>query len=279
MGQLQFAADLAALQFYLDAGVDEVVGQEPVDRFKLFEKLPEIAPVSISATMQEQAPSAAPLPMGKSDAYKQAVEMAQAAGSLDELKQTIADFDGITLKKTATNIVFADGNPNTKIMLIGDVPEAEDDRQGKAFAGPSGQLLDKILASIALSRAAEELEKSVYITNLLNWRPPGGRSPSPAEIQISTPFVERHIQLIKPDILILFGKTVAQTLLGSSESLSKIRRAGWHNYTPQTDELNSDTKAIQMIVTHHPATLLTTPVQKKAVWQDMLTLQARLRSL
>lgn len=264
----------AALEFYTDHGVDVAVNDDPVDRMKDDAKppMPEIVKTSVAPPAAE---SAAPL-LGKNDARIEAAKLAQGAGTLEELCEAIAAFDGIAIKKTATNLVFSDGNPKAPIMLIGEAPGADEDRQGKPFVGVSGQLLDKIIACIGLDRTEEDPNKSIYISNILNWRPPGNRTPSPAEIEVSLPFIERHIQLIQPKLLIFCGGVAAKSLLASDASVSKLRKI-WHDYVPKTPELNSD--PIPAIATYHPAYLLRTPVQKRAVWADMLMLQDKARDL
>ncbi len=271
-------AHKAALQFYLDHGVDEALVDAPVDRTKIKAK-PVAAIVASSPQAQPATPSlsesarAQPEPLlGASDARVEAVKLAKAANTLDELREAIAAFDGIAIKKTATNLVFADGNPQADVMLIGEAPGADDDRQGKPFVGASGQLLDKILACIDLSRTEEDPFKSVYISNILNWRPPGNRTPSPAEIEVSLPFIERHIQLVQPKVLIFCGGVSAKALLASGDSISRLRNK-WHDYKPQS--LDDDAAAIAGIVTYHPAYLLQTPAQKRAVWSDMLSIKEK----
>lgn len=273
-------AHKAALQFYLDHGVDEALVDAPVDRTKVKEK--PVAPVAVPS-MRKQAPAAPsiadaaraqPEPLlGASDARIEAVKLAKAANTLDELREAIAAFDGIAIKKTATNMVFCDGNPGADVMLVGEAPGADEDRQGKPFVGVSGQLLDKILACIDLSRSEEDPKKSVYISNIINWRPPGNRTPSPAEIEVSLPFIERHIQLIKPKVLIFCGGVSAKSLLASGDSISRLRNK-WHDYKPQS--LDDDGTAIAGIATYHPAYLLRTPSQKRAVWADMLRIKEKL---
>lgn len=275
----QYLAAKTALQFYLDHGVDEAVQDEPKDRTL------ELKNVGI---LEKETANPAPsnmtklqdsnTPLGKNDARIEAAKLAAAANTLEELREAIAAFDGLAIKKTATNLVFSDGNPKAQVMLIGEAPGADEDRQGKPFVGVSGQLEDKILACIGLSREAETPEDSVYISNILNWRPPGNRTPSPAETEVSLPFIERHIQLINPKLIILCGGVSAKTLLGSGESISKLRKT-WHDYLPQTPELAKDARPIPAIATYHPAYLLRTPAQKKAVWADMLMLQAKMREL
>jgi DNA polymerase len=160
-------------------------------------------------------------------------------------------------------------------MLVGEAPGADEDRLGKPFVGVSGQLLDKILASIGLSRTGETAEDSVYISNILNWRTPGNRTPAPGEVEVSLPLIERHIQLVNPDILILCGGVPAKALLGRAEGITRLRKA-WHNYLPQTAELRAGAKEIAALATFHPSYLLRTPAHKREAWADMLMLKSRL---
>ena len=164
-------------------------------------------------------------------------------------------------------------------MLIGEAPTAaEEDLEGKAFVGADGELLDKIFAAIDLYRAAEDAESSGYLSHILNWRPPGNRSPNQGEIGVSLPLIEKHIMLVKPKILILCGSITAKTLLGRSESISRLR-GSWHDYKPQTAELGYEGNAIPAIATYHPSYLLSTPLQKRAAWQDFLSVKSKLREL
>ena len=277
MTNANYIAAKAALQFYYDHGVDECLQDEPVNRTI---RVPDDLKTGNAQVEQSNHPiiqSSNHPPLGSNDARIEAIKLAKQAQTLDELREAIAGFDGIAIKKTASNLVFADGNPKAKIMLIGEGPGADEDRQGKPFVGTSGQLLDKILACIGLNRQSEDLESAVYLTNVLNWRPPGNRTPNPSEIAVSLPFVERHIQLIKPQILILCGGA-AKALLGREDSFSKLRK-NWHNYSPLTAELAENPPSIPAIATYHPTYLLSTPVQKKAVWADMLMTQAKMREL
>ena len=266
---------ITTLEWYVDHGVTDILLDKPIDRTKPTEiKKPpgteeKIRSVSDSKTSQQTF-------LGKSDAYEEAVKIAASINSLKELQQAIADFNGIAIKKTATNMVFADGNPKAPIMLIGEAPGADEDRLGKPFVGVSGQLLDKILACIGLSRHAEDPEKSVYISNILNWRPPGNRTPAPAEIEVSLPFIERHIQLIQPKIIILCGGVSAKSLLNRTEGVSRLRKK-WHDYTPQTKNIGD--MSVLARATYHPSYLLRTPLQKKAVWADMLEIQKKMQEL
>lgn len=272
MNGLAYMADFSALQWYVEHGLSDILHDEPQDRTKAVEiEIPVMQPMARDQPRgmpEAGAPSVALL--GKSEAYDEAVKLARAATSIKDLAQTIYDFDGIGIKKNAMNMVFSSGHENAKIMVIGDVPGADEDRQGTPFAGECGRLLDKILATIGLNRSAEEPEKSVYLSNVINWRPPGNRSPTEAELAVSLPFIERHIQLVAPKILVLCGGTAAQILLGRSESISRLRNS-WHDYTTQCPELVQEgAVSIPTIVTYHPQYLLHTPLQKKAVWKDVL---------
>lgn len=283
MSNAEYIAAKAALQFYADHGVDVAVNDDAADKTVLKEIITEPAPQITSApndvpSFAKQAADAPVVMLGKTDAHPKALELAKAVQTPDELKQAIAEFDGISLKKTATNLVFCDGNPNAKIMLIGEAPGADEDRAGKPFAGVSGQLLDKILACIGLDRTEEDPLKSVYISNIINWRPPGNRTPAPAEIEVSLPFIERHIQLIKPELIILCGGMAAKALLGSGDSVSRLRKT-WHDYTPQNANIADNIKPISAIATYSPDYLLRTPAQKKAVWADMLMLKSKYQEI
>lgn len=280
---------ITALQWHLDVGVDEAVQDTPNDRtaalaeiLKTIATTPPSNPPASGGTGTQRArgdiPSIAETGgdlIGTAQARIEAAKLAASCASLEELRAAIAGFDGLSIRKTATNMVFADGNPAAQIMLVGEAPGADEDRQGKPFVGVSGQLLDKIFKAIGLSRYDNDPQKAVYISNILNWRPPGNRTPSPAEIDISLPFIERHIALVKPDFLILCGGVAAKGLLGSGEAISKLR-GKFHDYRPITDGISSNTSPIPAIATYHPAYLLRTPSQKKLVWADMLNLREKL---
>lgn len=267
---------LNALQWHIENGADEMLLDAPVDR-TIMPELPKVpeqikSPVAAKKILNfEETPPQEDI-MGAAEAVIEAQKAANSCHTLEDLAKAIQEFNGLSLKKTATNMVFGDGNPQSKIMLIGEAPEGDDDIQGKPFVGASGQLLDKILACIDLGRKAEDLEKSVYMTNVLNWRPPGNRTPTKAEMDISRPFITRHIALVKPKILILCGGQGAQTLLQSADTISKLR-GKFHDYTVEEGH------TIPACVTYHPAYLLRTPAQKKAVWADMLMFQEQLESL
>jgi uracil-DNA glycosylase family 4 len=198
---------------------------------------------------------------------KRARSIADTCTSRDQLRQAIENFDGCALKYTAMNTVFSDGNQNAEIMLIGEAPGANEDARGIPFCGESGQLLDKILGSIGLIRA-----NNIYISNVIFWRPPGNRKPTPEELEICLPFVEKHIALIDPKLLILAGSVALSALFRISEAISKCRGKvlQYNNQYLQ--------KTIPSIVIFHPSYLLRQPLQKKQAWQDMLFIKQHLNS-
>jgi|GEM_PF-315216 len=197
--------------------------------------------------------------------YQQAYEYAKVAKTLDELRSTMQNYDGCLLKGSATNMVFCDGNPQASIMVIGEAPGADEDRQGKPFVGISGQLLDRMFLTIGLNRA-----DNLYISNTIPWRPPGNRQPTTEEINLCLPFIEKHIALIKPKLIISVGGISAKTLLNTKDGITKLR-GQFLDY--QNDFMDQPTKLYAMF---HPAYLLRSPGQKKFVWQDLLKLKLNL---
>lgn len=261
----------AALAWWISVGADEAIDDAPLDRFAL-NAIP--APRSTPPATQPRGAAASPVSkptalfappelLGTLGAAATAKELAARATTLQELRDSIARFDGLTLKASATNLVFADGNPASRVMLIGEAPGAEEDRRGLPFVGPSGQLLDRMLAAIGRDRTR------CYITNIVNWRPPGNRNPSPAEMTLSQPFIERHIALVKPAVVVLLGGIAAKTLTGRSEGITRLR-GRWFAWT------KPDGAAIPMLPTFHPAFLLRSPAQKRETWIDLLTAKRKL---
>lgn len=187
--------------------------------------------------------------------------LALQANTLTELRALVENFNDCSLKKTAMNTVFSDGNPKARIMVIGEAPGADEDRQGLPFVGLSGKLLDKMFATIGLDRT------KIYITNIMPWRPPGNRQPTLQETNLCLPFVERHIELIAPDFLILVGGTSAKTLLHTTEGIMKLR-GKWLSF--QTANMSNP---IRTLATFHPAYLLRAPGQKRLAWLDLLALK------
>ncbi len=263
---------VTALQWHLDAGADEVLQDVPNDRTASAAKIMK----SSVASLKTPEPANTSELMGAASAKVEAQKLAASCQTLEDLKGAIAAFDGLAIKKTATHLVFADGNPSARVMVIGEAPGADEDKMGKPFAGPNGFLLDKILKCIDLSRTEEDPAKNVYISNILNWRPPGGRSPSPAEVEISLPFIERHIALANPDFLLLMGGVSAKALFGSNEAISKLR-GKFIDYKPITACI-SERASVPAVATYHPSYLLANPAQKGLVWADVLMLQKALKA-
>lgn len=280
------------LEWFLDNGIDEAVSTSPVDKTAVGK--PPISNVTID-NVKQQSQAATPPPaqvqpavsaedlaaeplMGTAQALIEAKQRAADAKSLEELRATIQSFEGLAVKKTAMNMVFCDGSPEADIMVIGEAPGADEDRQGKPFVGASGQLLDKVFSRIGLSRTAENAKNGLYISNILNWRPPGNRTPTPDEMRIAQPFIERHIQLAQPKILVLVGNTPMKSILNTKEGIKKMR-GQWHNYETVTAELPKLDQKIIAMPTFHPAFLLRNPGEKKTVWQDMIMIQEKRKDL
>jgi uracil-DNA glycosylase family 4 len=265
-----------ALVWQLEAGIDECVGEDPVNRLAEAgvaavvetEEAAERQPAGRAARRIETRPekASAPAPQTEFPGVQSAWDLAAACGSVEELEAAVRGFDECALKKTATNTVFSDGNPTAKVMFVGEAPGADEDRQGKPFVGPSGQLLDKMAASIGLDRT------SFYITNIVFWRPPGNRNPTTNEIALCLPFVERHIELVDPDILIPLGGLAAKTLLGVQQGITKLR-GKWQIY--QSKNLATPINVMPFL---HPAYLLRSPSAKKDAWQDLLAVKNKLNA-
>jgi len=267
------------LRWYVESGIDEVLEGQPVNRFKVPEPViqnPSPLPVAqtegvASATaMPPVTPAATSAPrlltelVSRDATTKSARTAAAAADSFEALREAMATFEGCPLKQTAKSLVFGDGSADAKLMFVGEAPGAEEDRQGLPFVGPAGQLLDRMLAAISLQRS------DVYITNILPWRPPGNRTPTDSEITACMPFVERHIELVEPEILILVGGTSAKTLLKTTQGIMRTR-GKWLEYNREGLATPIPARAIL-----HPAYLLRSPAQKRETWMDLLEIQQRL---
>jgi uracil-DNA glycosylase len=295
----------ALLAWQAAAGADEAILDSPVDRFQaappppprpmLSEAALPAAPGSFAAprstppapakpgspaSRTPAAPRGTPAPVtpavvkpgaiGPGTIHPAAVgarELAAAAQSLEELVEALAAFDGCALKKTATNLVFADGNPAARVMFLGEAPGADEDRAGKPFVGVSGQLLDRMVAWIGLDRT------NFYITNILFWRPPGNRTPTSDEVGACIPFVIRHIELVSPAVLVPVGGPATEALLHRRDGITKLH-GRWFDY--QSPGL---ARPIPTFPIFHPAFLLRSPAQKRAAWRDLLTLRQKLGSL
>jgi DNA polymerase len=255
---------LELLKWYVESGVDVAVAETPQPGYRE-RRAPaaEQPPAAATADIEEQPALALSL-RSRDDVVLTARELAAGATTLDGLRATFAAFDGCALRSTATNFVFADGAPDAPLMFIGEAPGAEEDRQGLPFVGPAGRLLDRMLAAIGLSR------RQAYITNILPWRPPGNRNPTDAEIAACLPFIERHISLVAPRILVLVGGTSAKALLNTRDGIMRLR-GKWLTYPDPYSGRTITARAI-----FHPAYLLRTPAQKREAWHDLIAIKRRI---
>jgi len=262
----------ALLAWYVDMGVDIAVDDAPHDRFADAGAAAPASPLRPDAPAPREtveprprAPAETAAAMPASAIEASARESAAAAQSLDDLRERLARFEGCGLKATATQLVFGDGNPAAKIMLIGEAPGADEDRQGVPFVGRAGRLLDKMLGAIGLDRT------KVYIANIVPWRPPGNRTPTPIETASCLPFTRRQIALVDPEILVCLGAASAQTLLGGKDGIMRMR-GRWLTYPAAQKEI----RALAML---HPAYLLRQPSQKKLAWHDLRLLAKEISHL
>ena len=246
------------LAFYLEAGVDCALMDEPVNR------IAEAGAAASSAPPQSVAVRSAPVAMpavrteaapAPEIAIQSAREAARTAPSLEILRAMLEQFDGCALKSTATRLVFADGNPAARVMFVGEAPGRDEDIEGLPFVGRSGQLLNRMMAAIGLDRT------TAYIANVIPWRPPGNRTPTPQETQICLPFIQRQIELVNPDVLVTLGNPSTQTLLSVRDGIMKTR-GRWFDY-------DTGTRVIRALPTFHPAYLLRSPSYKRLAWQDL----------
>jgi uracil-DNA glycosylase family 4 len=259
------------LAWYLGAGADDAVGDAPNDRFaqeagRRRSPPPPVAAAATETAARAPAPPAPLAPDSPAAAIAAARAAAMAAGTLDELRLAVSSFDGCALRRTATHTVFADGVARSRVMFIGEAPGAEEDRIGRPFVGASGQLLDRMLAAIGLDRAV-----NAYITNILFWRPPVNRKPTDTEIAICRPFVERHIALIDPLVIVLVGGTASAGLLPGSAGITRIR-GQWVKL-----DVNGLPHPVQAIPMYHPSFLLRSPERKRESWIDLLSIKSKLK--
>lgn len=263
------ATPLQMLEFLLAAGVDIAIGDEPVNRL-IPPTLPSAPPpgreaeTSAIASPGEARPAqpARPAPAAPDDAAMAARALAKSAPDLQTLERLLGEFDGCALKSTASRLVFADGMPGARVMIVGEAPGRDEDEIGRPFVGRAGQLLDKMLGAIGLDR------KGVYIANIIPWRPPGNRTPTPQEIAICLPFILRQIELARPDFLVTMGAPSSQTLLNQREGILRLR-GRWFDFA-------TGDRKIPALATLHPAYLLRQPAQKSLAWRDLRALKSRL---
>jgi uracil-DNA glycosylase len=262
------------IAFYLEAGVDAVIGEEAIDHFadEAPQPIRPAAPRPPSPAVPRKAadnaivgtapPAAIAVPASQETAVMAAREAAKTARTLDELRALLEAFEGCMLRATATQLVFAAGNPQARVMFVGEAPGRDEDISGTPFVGRSGQLLDRMMAAIGLDRT------SAYIANVVPWRPPGNRTPTPQETAICLPFIRRQIELANPDTLVCLGQPATQTLLGTREGITRTR-GRWFKF-------DTGSREIRAMATYHPAFLLRSPLQKRLAWRDFLALKKAL---
>lgn len=260
LGSEGWHAALAALEWQVDLGVTEIIGEAPVDRYGLAEAVKPVAAAPPVARTQQATP---PAEVTAVDAVAVARAAAGRAGTLEELRAALAAYEHCELKRGARNLVFADGNPAARVLILGEAPGRDEDQEGLPFVGRAGQLLDRMFAAIGLSRTSPDPATALYITNVLPWRPPQNRDPEPEEIAMMRPFVERHIALVDPDVIVAMGNTPCLALLGTKGILRL--RGNW-----------SQALGLPVLPMTHPAYLLRTPLAKREAWADLLSLKARL---
>jgi DNA polymerase len=267
---------LILLEWYKAMGVDEAIAEAPRDWFaQEIQAAQSLTPISGASAPEikrkpleraraplTQAPIRPPTALESSADAMGARELARGAQTLAELRTLLEAFEGCALKKTASRLCLSRGSEQARLMLIGEAPGKDEDIQGKPFVGRAGQLLDRMLAAIGLTEA------DFYITNLVFWRPPGNRTPSPEEAQVCQPFVERQIELLNPEILVFLGNAAAKQLTGATEGIMKLR-GKWLTYGP----------GIRAMATLHPAYLLRTPIAKRLAWRDLLAIRDALDSV
>ncbi len=267
---------LAALDWQIELGADEAIGDLPIDRYAVSAQaraeaeaarkaLPQVGGQRGARAGRPDARPGSP-PSHADESQADARALAAGCDSLETLRQAVADWDGSPLKRGARNCVFSDGQPGARVMIVGEAPGREEDIQGKPFVGRSGQLLDRMMAAIGLDRRAEDAANAVYITNILPWRPMENRTPSLAEIAAFLPFVERHVALAKPEYLVLMGGVSAKSMLGVETGILRLR-GNWKRWGPD---------GVPALPTLHPAYLLRSPAAKRQAWRDLQSLRAAL---
>ena len=255
------------LAFYLEAGVDCALGDEPVNRLADPDAAPEPRAMA-AATPSRQMPAAPPVAaraetmVAPEAAIASAREAARTAPTLEALRALLENFEGCALRHTATRLVFSDGNPQAKVMFVGEAPGRDEDIEGLPFVGRSGKLLDRMIAAIGLDRS------KAYIANVIPWRPPGNRTPTPQETEICLPFIRKQIELADPDILVCLGQPSTTTLLKTRDGITKTR-GRWFKY-------DTGRREIRAMPTFHPAFLLRSPINKRVAWRDFLAIKKAL---
>ena len=293
-GQITYDMD-ELLHFYAESGLDIALSEEPVDQFAASEKAESLRKQQLSQMAAQRQPQNAPrqaqanqrptnaAPTARSapppafapstsqtvpDAQQIALarESAASASTLQELRERLAAFDGCGLKFTAKNLCFEDGNPDAAIMFVGDVPGRDEDMEGLPFAGRTGQLFDNMLSAIGLTR------EQTYLANMICWRPPGNRIPTPLEIELCQPFIERQIALANPKIIVSFGGPATKLLTNAADTILRVR-GNWLSHATAAGV------QIPVMPSLHPAYLLRSPAQKRFAWQDLLSVKTKLQEL
>lgn len=255
------------LRFYHEAGLDFAMGEEPVDQFAAFEAqkaaVRPAAPPMPALEKKSAAPVPRPAAIPDEAAIAAAKALAQGCASIPELLAALQVFEGCGLKFTAKSLIFADGNSQAPVMFISDVPSREDDLEGRLLAAPNGLLFDRMLAAIGLDRT------SACLGCMIPWRPPGNRAPTAFEIEVCKPFIQRHIELAAPKLIVLLGDLPAKTLVPSGDSILRLR-GQWRDYAL------ADGGKIPALSMLHPAYLMKQSAQKRLAWADLLALKGRL---
>lgn len=246
------------LEWQVELGVDETIAETPVDRYALEAVPPRPAPAAVTAPVNAPAP-----PPPSVDPVAVARAAAGAAGDLNSLRAAMAAYEHCDLKKGARNLVFSDGHPEARVMIIGEAPGRNEDIQGKPFVGPAGQLLDRMLTAIGLDRTSTNADQAVYIANVLPWRPAQNRDPKPEEMAMMVPFLERHVELVAPMVIVLMGNAACQAVLGR-RGITRLRGDWTTGFARPT------------VPMFHPAYLLRNPAAKREAWADLLALRAHL---
>jgi DNA polymerase len=253
-------ADRATLAWMVEMGADEAIAEAPIDRF-----------AAVEPAMRQPAQAAVVVPpepvSARGGVEHDTAALVARCGDLASLRAALEGFEGCALRKGARNLVFADGSPAARVMIVGEAPGRDEDLAGLPFVGRSGKLLDRMLAAIGLSRGAEAAEQAVYITNVLPWRPPQNRDPSADEISMLLPFLCRHIELADPDVLVLMGNAASKTVLNTTTGITRIRGT-WAEW-----------RGRPVMPMFHPAALLRDPEKKRAAWADLLAIKSRLEEL
>jgi uracil-DNA glycosylase family 4 len=286
---IEQAALISALEFHIDSGVRDFCMDDAADMYEWGNQ----APLSISKPALRPLPQIQPLaqtpvqnasfddedcaaPLGKSELIAAAHKALENIDSIDALKTVIAKFDGLSIQKTASNIVFAEGSPNAPLMIVNEIPQNDEDLSGQPFAGSARQILDYALQGIGLGSQAGENIDRVYMSSLLNWRLPGNRSPQAAEIAVSRLFLEKHIALAQPKIVLLLGNTACKTMLECKTNINKLR-GNWQTLKYASDD--DSTGDYLIMPSFHPSALAGSAKNKKLFWQDMLAIKSKLNAL